>query len=95
MLKLESVEQIKGVYDNVEIDWDRYNFVGRSPVATKEYSVDVDFLNEEVKSDCIKYGSWYKLEKEECIEILKLMLIDHEPKRDFPHTLLTVWVLFS
>lgn len=85
MLKLESVEQIKGVYDNVEIDWDRYNFEGRSPVATKEYSVVIDFLNEEIKGDCIKYGSWYKLEKEECLEILKLMLIDHEPKRDFSH----------
>lgn len=83
MLKLESVEQIKGVYDNVEIDWDRYNFEGRSPVATKEYSVVVDFLTKEIRGDCIKYGSRYELEKEECLELLTLMLIDHEPRRDF------------
>lgn len=85
MLKLESVEQIKGVYDNVNIDWDRYNFVGRSPLATQEYSIVVDFLNEEITGDCIKYGGWYDIEKEECVEILKSMLIDNQPKRDFSH----------
>lgn len=85
MLKLESVEQIKGVYDNVEIDWDRYNFEERSPVATKEYSVVVDFLTKEIRGDCIKYGSWYALEKEECLELLTIMLIYNKPKRDFSH----------
>lgn len=85
MLKLESVEQIKGVYDNVETDWDRYNFEERSPVATKEYSVVVDFLTKEIRGDCIKYGSWHELEKEECLELLTIMLIDNEPKRDFVH----------
>lgn len=63
MIKVESTEQIKGIYDNTNIDWDRYNFEVSTSVTTKEYSVVVDFLNEEVTGDCIAYGLWGSVAK--------------------------------
>ena len=84
MIKLISAEKIKGTYDNKKIDWDRYDFEISSPVATKEYSIVVDFLDKELTGDCIKYGGWYDLEKEECIEFLELLIAQKiEIKRDF------------
>lgn len=82
MTILESNEQIQGVYDNREYDFDRYNFVTRSPLATKEFSIVVNFLNGEITGDVIAYGSWYDIETVECIELLET-LKPSEIKRDF------------
>lgn len=82
MIKLESVEKVKGTYDNEKIDWDRYNIEICSPFSTKEYSIVVDFLNEELTGDCIKYGGWYDLEKEECVELLEKVLETNCPLRN-------------
>ncbi len=82
MTVLESTEQIRGTYDNQECDFDRYNFIIRSPLSTKEISVVVDFLKDEITGDTIAYGEWYDLETSECIELLEtLNLLDI--KRDF------------
>ncbi|MFV8314625.1 hypothetical protein ACNM7U_08745 [Aerococcus viridans] len=83
MFKLESVEKIKGTYDNKKVDWDRYNIEITSPVATKEYTVNVDFINKSITGDCIKYGSRYILESEECIDLLKVIVENNKPLRDF------------
>lgn len=82
MLKLESTEQIQGVYENRKYDFDRYNFIARSPIATKEISVVVDFVNDEISGDTIAYGSWYDIEIIECIELLET-LQPCDIKRDF------------
>lgn len=83
MIKLESVEKVKGTYDNKKIDWDRYNIEITSPVASKEYTVNVDFINNTITGDCIKYGSRYILELEECIDLLKVIVENNKPLRDF------------
>lgn len=54
-------------------------------MATKEYSVVVDFLNEEVTGDCIAYGLWTDIEIENCIELLEFVSDRNQPKRDFKH----------
>lgn len=82
MIKLESSEEIKGIYGNKKYDLDRYNFVERTGLSTKEISIDVDFERNEITGDKIAYGSWYKLELEECIKFLKT-LQSNEIKRDF------------
>lgn len=61
MITLESVEQIKGIYDNEKIDWDRYTIEIRSSFSLKEYSIIVNFLKEEITGECISYGSWFDL----------------------------------
>lgn len=86
MAKLESTEQIRGIYDNQKYDFDRYNFITCSPVATKEISVVVDFANDEISGDKIAYGSWFKIELIECIELLET-LKPCDIKRDFKNIL--------
>ena len=39
MIKVESTEQIKEIYDNTNIDWDRYTIEVSTAVTAKEYSV--------------------------------------------------------
>ena len=73
MTILESTEQIKGIYDNQKHDFDRYNFITRSPLATKEISVVVDFANDEISGDKIAHGSWCDIEITECIELLETL----------------------
>lgn len=81
MIKLISNEQIKGTHDNTKVDFDRYNIEIKSQISTKEYSVVVDFLNEEITGDCVAYGSWFDIELDECLELLKEVLKDNEPIR--------------
>ena len=64
MIKLESTEQITGEYGNQIYDFDRYNFVSRSPLATKEISVVIDFAIDEITGDTIAYGSWYDIKQQ-------------------------------
>lgn len=85
MIKVESTEQIKEIYDNTNIDWDRYTIEVSTAVTAKEYSVVVDFLNEEVTGDCIAYGLWFDIEIGGCIELLEFISDSNKPKRDFKH----------
>lgn len=83
MINLVSVEKVKGTCENKKNDWDRYNIEITSPVATKEYTVNVNFINKNISGDCIKYGSRYVLELKECIDLLKVILNNNKPLRDF------------
>lgn len=83
---LKSSEQIRGTYDNQKCDFDRYNFITQSPIATKEISVVVDFENGELTGDKIAHGSWFDIELVECIELLET-LKPCEIKRDFKEIL--------
>lgn len=76
MIKLVSSEQI-----NKGIDFDRYNIEIKSQLSTKQYSIVVDFLSEEISGDCVAYGSWFDIESSECIEILQEVFKHYEPIR--------------
>lgn len=85
MVKLKSVRQIQGIYNGNYTDFDQYTIEIHSSFSTKEVSIIVDFLNEEITGDCIAHGNWFDLEKEACLEILNLMLLNNQSKRDFSH----------
>jgi len=87
MINLESVEQIKGIYDNEKIDWDRYTIEICSSLSLKEYSIIVDFLKEEITGECISYGSWFDIKETDCLELLEIILKENKPERDFSHIL--------
>ncbi|EJR08204.1 MULTISPECIES: hypothetical protein [Bacillus cereus group] len=84
MIKFESSEQIKGIYDDKEYDFDRYNFIVRPAFTEKETSIVVNFKKSTITGDQIAFGSWYDIELDECIECLKT-LQPNEIKRDFTH----------
>ena len=48
MIKLTSTDQIIGVYDKQKLDFDRYDIEVSTTFSTKDYSLVVDFINEEV-----------------------------------------------
>ena len=82
MAKLINSEQIICTIQNKPYDFDRYNFEGRSALSTHETSVDVDFLNQQIKGDKIAYGEYGRLDLSECIELLQT-LQPNEIIRDF------------
>ncbi|WP_368661227.1 hypothetical protein AB3U43_04000 (plasmid) [Bacillus cereus] len=84
MIKFESSEQIKGIYDDKEYDFDRYNFIVRPVFTEKETSIVVNFKKNTITGDQIAYGSWYDIELQECIDCLKT-LQPNEILRDFSH----------
>lgn len=84
MIKFESSEQIKGIYDDKEYDFDRYNFIVRPVFTEKETSIVVNFKKNTITGDQIAYGSWYDIELQECIDCLKT-LQPNEILRDFNH----------
>lgn len=83
MIKLVSSEQMKGTHNNEKMDFDRYNIEVKRQLSTKEYSVIVDFLNEEITGDCVAYGSWFDIEATEGIFLLEEILKENEPIRDY------------
>jgi hypothetical protein len=83
MIRLVDSEQLKGTYNNIKMDFDRYNIEVSSQLSSKEYSVVVDFLNEEIIGDCIAYGSWFDIETTEAIHLLEEILKENEPIRDY------------
>lgn len=85
MIKLTSTDQIIGVYDKQKLNFDRYDIEVGTPSSTKEYSIVVDFINEEITGECIAYGSWFDIEEIECLELLEVILKDNKPKRDFSY----------
>jgi len=81
-MTLKYNEQLIDNSENKEYDFDRYNFDTYSQIATKETSIVVDFINNEISGDRVAYGSWYDIEVDECIELLET-LQPHEILRDF------------
>jgi len=79
-------EQIKGNYEGKEYDFDRYNFEIRTPMSHQDWSIVVDFLNEDIEGDAVRYGTWDDLVIEECLMCLAT-LEPHQIKREFSHML--------
>ena len=82
-MKLIKSEQIKVVEKGKEVDFDRYDIEVGSQISTKEYSIVVDFKNKEITGDCVAYGSWYDIEEKEAVELLKEVMKNNKPIRDF------------
>lgn len=84
-MKIQSIdtESIQGTYNNIKVDLDRYNFIVRSPLATKEYSITIDFINRIIEGDTIQYGGWYDLEFDEIEEFLPIIISEKKVVRDF------------
>lgn len=85
MITLTSSEQIQGTYENIKMDFDRYNIEVKSQLSTKDYSVIVDFKNNEITGDCVAYGSWFDIELDECLELLKEIFKTNKPIRNFKY----------
>jgi len=83
MIKLISSERMNFMYENKEVDFDRYNIEIITGIATKHYNIVVDFINEEITGDCVAYGSWFDIEATEGIYLLEEILADNKPIRDF------------
>lgn len=67
------LEVVKGVYDGKAVDFDRYNIVGRTPMSTQEFSIQIDHIGKEITGDCIRYGSWGNLYNDEIEEMLVII----------------------
>lgn len=63
--------RIKGVSNQKPYDYDLYEIEARSSLATREFSLVVDIIKQEVSGDVIAFGSWYDLDQSSVIEILK------------------------
>lgn len=79
-------EQIKGNYEGKDYDFDRYNFEIRTPMSHQDWSIVVNFLNDDIEGDAVRYGNWDDLVIEECLMCLAT-LEPHQIKRDFAHML--------
>lgn len=77
MIEYKSTETINEEINGEEVNFDRYDFVERTLLSTKEVSIVVDFKNEEITGDCVAYGDWYDLDFEECT-----VFIDHLNKHN-------------
>jgi len=85
MIYLVSNEQIKDIYNDKKIDFDRYNIEIKTSLSTKQFSVVVDFVNNEITGDCVAYGSWFDIGLDECIELLEEVQKHNKSIRNFKH----------
>ncbi|HLR71884.1 MAG TPA: hypothetical protein VK085_10705 [Pseudogracilibacillus sp.] len=83
MITLVSSEQIKCNYEGEKLNFDRYNIEVKGQLSTKDYSIVVDFLKKEITGDCVAYGSWFDIELNDCLALLKSVFKTNKPIRDF------------
>lgn len=62
--------EMQGVDNNKKYDFDLYEIEARSPMATREISLTVDFIEKKVSGDIIAFGDWYDLDIESVNELL-------------------------
>ena len=73
-LKKIYVEEINFTsHEGVKYDMDRYTVEMRSPMASHEYTMDIDYINLEISGDVIRYGSWDDMDSEEIANTLELL----------------------
>lgn len=66
--------KMKGIDNNKPYDFDLYEIEARSPLATRELSLIVDFINKEVSGDIVTFGSWYDLDQSTVIDLLRQLI---------------------
>lgn len=82
MIKVAHMEQVITKIEDRTINVDRYDIEVKSPLATKEYSVFIDFEDNNITGVAYAYGELYDLELNDCLELLKNI---KEPLRAFDH----------
>ena len=73
--------EMQGVDNNKKYDFDLYEIEARSPMATREISLIVDFIEKKVSGDIIAFGDWYDLDIESVNEILKQLKKEEQTLR--------------
>ena len=63
-------------------NYDNYFFTERSPLSTKDITITIDFVDNEITGDCVAYGGWFDLELEDCLRYLD-QVDNSEIIRDF------------
>lgn len=85
-LKHDSTESVKGTYDGVEVDFDRYNFVERT-LSTKETSIVISYIEgdeEPIRGEQVAYGSQYDLDLHDMHPYLDYLIENNLFKREIP-----------
>lgn len=57
-------------YKKDEYDVDYYIIEESKPPFSKDCTIYVDYFNKTISGNCIAYGMWFDLNKNECIETL-------------------------
>lgn len=83
-MKIRDSYKIESVYEGEEINHDIYIIEEKTPLSTKEITIVVDHIKEEIIGDMIAYGGFSKLDSEEC---LRYVLEIDNPIRDFSYIL--------
>lgn len=73
----------EGKIDKVPFNMDNYLVEIKTAMSTKEFSVQVDFLNNEITGDTVQFGEWYELELEQCLVILSIIAEQGKLFRDY------------
>ena len=82
MLKIVNTEQI---IDH-NLNFDRYTIEQKSPLATKEILITVNFLNNDelsISGEIIAYGQWSDLTLEQCLSYIHVIICENAMLRDF------------
>ena len=86
MIKIINTEQIIENSDAYNLNFDRYTLEQKSPLATKEIFITVDFQEHAqpiFSGEIIAYGQWTDLTLAECIPYLNVIICEHAMLRDF------------
>lgn len=76
-LKLVDSGTIEGVYEGVKVDYDYYQFEGKSSFSTKEISVAVSYLEDDPEpftGDMIAYGEWGDLYEGDLLPLVDYLI---------------------
>lgn len=83
-MKIRDSYKIETVYEGEEINHDIYIIEEKTPLSTKEITIVVDHIKEEIIGEMIAYGGFSKLDSE---EYLRYVLEIDDPIRDFNYIL--------
>lgn len=76
-------QMMKGINNNEKYNFDLYELELKTLLVNQEISITVDFINQEIEGNIVKFGGWYDLEKEEIMSILNQIKLENKILRSF------------
>lgn len=76
-------QMMKGINNNERYNFDLYELELKTLLVNQEISITVDFINQEIEGNVVKFGGWYDLEKEEILSILNQIKLENKILRSF------------
>lgn len=76
-------QMMKGINNNERYNFDLYELELKTLLVNQEISITVDFINQEIEGNVVKFGGWYDLEKEEIMSILNQIKQENKILRSF------------